>query len=554
MLRRAGVAALVVLLAWVLWYPMRGASAYLDDYVFLALGRHIATPWPLLVQDSTGAFFFRPLSMFVWALSVKAFGTSAPLHLALNMALHAANGALLYALLRTLALARGPAALGAILFTVHPTTFSAAAWLSDRFDLFSLFFGLASLVAIERFVVRPRGGTFAAACIAMLAALFSKEIGFGLVPAALAMLAVPRGDAAASSRQRAALAIGIAVCAALALAARTVVLRNVADTMFLHEGIVAALLGGFARWLRFLPGFIAVRHGSMAAMVAQWPLVLAVLAALAFPAARAALLSRPSLRVLLVGALIVAGAVGAQSPVVNASSIVAYVPEAFHFEPLAESRFYYVAFAGLAVIAAAIAQSLVPVVARAPALRMTSCVIGIAAIAGMLAASRTIGREWSAFIDSRDAPLLRTAVATVMAQREAPPGCKIYLIDMPERANALLAMLDVAVKQALPEGDPHLACFVQGEHAPWYNLLEARSLPPNANLPLEVILFNGKPYPPLRVANLEYFYLKSTNAAALMADPKATFYAFDGTAFRDVTREVRNGSRIVKFYDNRPPI
>jgi hypothetical protein len=113
-------------------------------------------------------------------------------------------------------------------------------------------------------------------------------------------------------------------------------------------------------------------------------------------------------------------------------------------------------------------------------------------------------------------------------------------------------MVDVAVKQGLPPGDPHLACFVQGEHAPWYNLLEARDLPSQANLPLEIILFNGRPYPPLKVANLEYFYLKSTNAPAIVADPKATFYAFDGRGFRDVTAQVRSGAKAVRFYDNRP--
>ncbi|MGZ5650555.1 MAG: hypothetical protein ACXWG8_09510, partial [Usitatibacter sp.] len=54
--------ALGALLAW----PLRHGHAYLDDFGFLALGRHIDNPLALLVQDSIGSFFFRPLSMFLW--------------------------------------------------------------------------------------------------------------------------------------------------------------------------------------------------------------------------------------------------------------------------------------------------------------------------------------------------------------------------------------------------------------------------------------------------------------------------------------------------------
>jgi hypothetical protein len=231
---------------------------------------------------------------------------------------------------------------------------------------------------------------------------------------------------------------------------------------------------------------------------------------------------------------------------------VPYTSGGFNFDSLAGSRFYYVAFAGFALAAAVIAGSLVPVVSRSPALRVAACCVAIAAVAGMLAASRTIGREWTAFVDSGDVPLLRSAIATVKAQREAPPGCKIYLLGLPQSAYGLRAMLDVGVKQGLPRHDPRVACFIQAEHAPWYNLLDARALGPDANLPLEPMLFNGKPYPPLKVVNLEYFYLKSTNIPAIVADPKATFYAFDGRGFNDVTAQVRDGSRPVRFYDNRP--
>jgi hypothetical protein len=176
-----------------------------------------------------------------------------------------------------------------------------------------------------------------------------------------------------------------------------------------------------------------------------------------------------------------------------------------------------------------------------------------AALVSMLAVSRNIARDWQAFIESEDAPLVRAAIAAVKAQAGAEPGCKIYLLGLPKSAVSVRSLIDTAVKQGLERGDPHVACFIQTEHAPWYHLVESTHLPPNAQAPLEDIHFAGKPYPPLRVANLTYFYLKAVDGPAIVHDPRATFFLLEDGRFRDVTAEVRSGAIAVRFFDNRPP-
>ncbi|HZZ94228.1 MAG TPA: hypothetical protein VFE23_16830 [Usitatibacter sp.] len=540
------------LFGWLLWFPMRDASPYLDDYVFIALGQHIRNPFALLFGDAMGTFFFRPVAMFLWAISVELLGNGARAQLALNIALHCGNALLTHQLLRRSGISASASAIPALLFLVHPTAFSAAAWLADRFDLLSLFFGLTGLIALRGYLARPGVARFIATCAGMLCSMLSKEIGFALVAPALAMALWPGAGKAASPRQRATVGVVVVLCALGAVAARVLTVRSVTETMFLSQGILPALASGTLKWWEYLPAFVGARHASPAALAAQAPLAVALVALFALPAARKGLAGRPVLEVIVLGLLTMGACSVVQSPVVSAFAITPYNAGGFVSNALAGCRFYYVALAGLALVIGGFAESLARSIAPARALRAVAGVAVAMAIVGLLVASRGIAREWTAFIQQRDAPVLRAAVAVVERQRFAPPGCKIYLLDLPKDAISVASLLDTAVKQALPRGDPHVACFIQSEHAPWYHLLEARNLPSDAYKPLEIIAFNGKPYPPLPVSNLAYFYLKSVDGRAIAEDPKARFYAYDGHTFNDVTADVRSGRRVIHFYDSRP--
>lgn len=539
-----------------LFWPLRHGHSYLDDFVFLALGQHLDSPWPLLYRDSLGAFFFRPIPMFAWWLTVAAFGTEAPAHLAFGIGLHVANGMALYVLLRVLALPRLPAALAGLLFIAHPATYSAAAWLSDRFDLFATLFGLLALIAVERYLLRPSRIPASLAAVAMLAALLSKETAFAFPLVAAAMLAWRiELSHAASSRQRWTLLIVLVACAVVALGMRPLVLRTVSDVMFLKDGIVATLFKGTLKWTQYLPDFFVVLQGGALSVFAWLAALFGILISALLPAVRMQLVNKRWLRVAAMGFLLTGATAAAQAPVVLASPIYPYTLEGRQlFEPLAASRFYYLPLVGLALVFAPLGAALQLSGPRSGRFSLAALVTVamLIALVGMVASSRAIGRAWAQYPMTYGEGVIRQAVAGVLPLKDLKPGCKIYLLATPLSASAMLGMVDTAVKKSLPRGHPAVGCFIQSESAPWYHLLDSRGLTSGVEKPMDIILFGGKPFAPMPIENLTYYYLKLEDRPEVRSDPHAVFLAWDGAAFRDVSPDVRSGKRAVKFFDRRP--
>lgn len=105
--------------------------------------------------------------------------------------------------------------------------------------------------------------------------------------------------------------------------------------------------------------------------------------------------------------------------------------------------------------------------------------------------------------------------------------------------------------QALPREHAVTRCFLLSEHAPWYNLMQAGGLPPDAQRPLATMKVGGQPFPPLPLGNLIYYFLVIPDEPAVIDDPNATFYAWTDGRFVDVTGDVRARRRAVRFIDNR---
>ena len=541
-----GALAIAALLA----YPLRHAEPLLDDFVFMALARHIDVPWALLAQDALGAYFFRPLVMFAWWVTVALLGTDAAPHYVLGIVLHTANGLLVLALLRRYRIAFAPAAAAALVFAIHPTTFAAASWLSDRFDLFATAFGLVMLIAIDRYAASPSRGAWLAAVAAAFACVASKEIGFAFVAVAIVAIAWPSGDPAASRRQRAVLMGAIAASAVAMLVWRGAALRAAPEGRFLADGLLATFAGGAWNWLARLPDFLVVRHGHGLAEAA-WMAALAACIALPFVPPVWRELRRPELvRCGALGLALMALAAAAQAPITNVAAPVPFNGGPFEFSSLASSRLYYVPVAGFALVLAALLEAgrRVPVLHARAALAI---LVGLAATAGLLASSRAIGREWSTYTRERSGIYVRAAADAVLASN-AKPGCFIYLLGTPDHARHFRDVVDTAVKRALPRGHPAASCFLQAEHAPWNHLV---AQPRGGNVspaPLEVIRVAGKPFEPLQVANLTQYYLMIPPTDAVIDDPRASFFSYEGGRFVDVTSRVRERSLKVRFYDDRP--
>ena len=93
---------------------------------------------------------------------------------ATNLLFHAVNVVLLYVVLWKMTGLRWPSVLAAALFAVHPLHVESVAWISERKDVLSQFFGLLALLAYLGWVRAQRRRWYALALVAFLLSLMSK--------------------------------------------------------------------------------------------------------------------------------------------------------------------------------------------------------------------------------------------------------------------------------------------------------------------------------------------------------------------------------------------
>jgi hypothetical protein len=84
-------------------------------------------------------------------MDVQLFGLNPGWHHGSSLCFHVANTVLLFLLLRRLTSRVWPSAFVAALFALHPLHVESVAWVSERKDVLSTFFGLLSLLAYARF-------------------------------------------------------------------------------------------------------------------------------------------------------------------------------------------------------------------------------------------------------------------------------------------------------------------------------------------------------------------------------------------------------------------
>src|ERR1035441_9069762 len=95
---------------------------------------------------------WHPLTWLSHMLDCRLFGMNAGNHHATSLLLHIANALLLFSVLRRMTGALWRSALVAALFAWHPLHVESVAWISERKDVLSTFFGILSLGAYARYV------------------------------------------------------------------------------------------------------------------------------------------------------------------------------------------------------------------------------------------------------------------------------------------------------------------------------------------------------------------------------------------------------------------
>jgi len=118
--------------------------------------------WAFRVGDFR---FFHPLTWLSLMLDMDLSGKGAGGPHFTNLLLHTANAVLLFLLLRRLTGAHWRSAVVAGLFALHPLRVESVAWIAERKDVLSAFFGLFSLIFYARYVSEskvqsPKSKTF----------------------------------------------------------------------------------------------------------------------------------------------------------------------------------------------------------------------------------------------------------------------------------------------------------------------------------------------------------------------------------------------------------
>jgi hypothetical protein len=150
-----------------------------DEYVFD--NPHVAgglTPGNVMwaFRSCYYACNWHPLTWLSHMLDCQLFGTNpGPQHL-VNALLHATNSALLFlALLRMTGLPWRSACVAA-LFAVHPVHVESVAWIAERKDVLSTFFGLLTILAYHRYAAGKSPGRYSLVALLFALGLMSKPM------------------------------------------------------------------------------------------------------------------------------------------------------------------------------------------------------------------------------------------------------------------------------------------------------------------------------------------------------------------------------------------
>ena len=135
---------------------------------------------------------WHPITWLSHMLDCELFGLNAGAHHSVNVLFHAANAFLLFGLLLRMTNALWPSAFAAALFAWHPLHVESVAWISERKDVLSTFFGLLALLAYAKAVTgHQRQATGNAPAVSRVTCFASLYFWLALIFFALGLMSKP---------------------------------------------------------------------------------------------------------------------------------------------------------------------------------------------------------------------------------------------------------------------------------------------------------------------------------------------------------------------------
>jgi tetratricopeptide (TPR) repeat protein len=157
--RRLNVTISIILgvVTLAVFWPVRNYDFVLyDDGQYVFENPHVASglSWANLVWAVTRFHSgnWHPLTWISHMVDVQLFAMNPGMHHLTNAFLHSANAILLFLLLNAMTGAIWRSAVVAGLFALHPAHVESVAWVAERKDVLSTFFGLLALLAYSKYV------------------------------------------------------------------------------------------------------------------------------------------------------------------------------------------------------------------------------------------------------------------------------------------------------------------------------------------------------------------------------------------------------------------
>ncbi len=160
-------------------------NMYVTENPYIQAGIHTETlSWAL---TTTYFSYWHPLTWLSYMLDYSVFGANASGYHVINLLLHIGAALFLFFFLHKTTKSLWPSFFAVALFALHPLRVESVAWVSERKDVLSLFFGMASLYAYAFYAERPQISKYAICFLLFVLSLMSKPM---LITLPLVMLLV----------------------------------------------------------------------------------------------------------------------------------------------------------------------------------------------------------------------------------------------------------------------------------------------------------------------------------------------------------------------------
>ena len=175
-----GTCLMLALVTFFIYSPVRHFSfVNFDDPEYVVDNAHInqGLTWHG-VEWSFGMnhWIWHPLSFMTHMIDCELYGLDAGGHHMTNVFFHMANGVLLLLVMHRLTGAFWRSAMVAALFALHPLRVESVAWVTERKDVLSQFFGLLALWSYAHYVAKPSIARYGSMTVLLALSLMSKAM------------------------------------------------------------------------------------------------------------------------------------------------------------------------------------------------------------------------------------------------------------------------------------------------------------------------------------------------------------------------------------------